>query len=114
MSHEFWCGAGFYLEGDHPEDYPWLTVLLEVGPRQPERGQIVEAMRSWAAEHPECEGYDLDDPSAWSGLEWWMDLGKLLGEEDHMAAARRFFAESLDSVKSFRKEFPDLPWGNGS
>jgi hypothetical protein len=43
-----------------------------------------------------------------------MDLGKLLGEEDHTAAARRFFAESLDSVKSFRKEFPDLPWGNGS
>ncbi len=114
MSREFWCGAGFNLEGDHPEDYPWLTVFVEVGPRQPQREEIIGAMRSWAAEHPTCESYDLDDPSAWSALEWRMDLGKLLGEEDHMAAARRFFSESLDSLKSFREEYPDLPWGNGS
>lgn len=114
MPHWFWCGAGFYLESERPEEYPWLSVLLEVDPKHPQREEIVEAMRSWAAEHPECEGYALDDPSDWSGLEWWMDLGKLLGEDDHMAAARRFFAESLDGVKRFREEYPDLPWGNGS
>ena len=112
MPHGFWCGAGFYLEPETIDEYPWLSVHLEVGPGHPQRPEIIEAMRSFAKEQPECESYELDNSSAWSGLEWWLDIGKLLGEEDHMAAARTFFIDRLERVRSFRDKYPDLPWGN--
>jgi hypothetical protein len=33
------------------------------------------------------------------------------GEDDHMAT-HRLLAESLDCVKSFQEDYPDLPWGS--
>ena len=112
MPHGFWCGAGFYLETETADEYPWLSVILEVGPNHPRRPEIIEAMESFAKEDAECDTYGLDDPSTWSGLEWWLDVGKLLGEEDHMAAARAFFIDRLERVKRFRAKQPGLPWGD--
>ena len=68
MNSVFWLGGGFYLSQDDPEDYPWLSVLLEVGPRHPEREDIIRAMRSFAADCSDCEPYDLDGPPAWSAV----------------------------------------------
>lgn len=93
MNSVFWMGVGFYFEQEEPEDYPWLSALLEVGPRHPARGDIIKAMRSFAADCSGCESYDLDSPSSWSGLEWALDLRELLPTEDHMAAARTHFFE---------------------
>ena len=62
-------GGGFYLGEDEPDDYPWLSVLLEVGLQHPDRGDIISAVRSFAASCSDCEPYNLDDPSVWSGLD---------------------------------------------
>jgi hypothetical protein len=110
MSNEFWCGAGFYLGQDDPSDYPWLSVLLRFRPRQPGREDIVSAMRYFAADHSHRAPYDLEDSSAWPGLEWAIDLRELLTAQDHMAAARIFILRSLDDVSQMRKQYPDLPW----
>lgn len=112
MNSTFWLGVGFYLGQEDPEDYPWLSVLLEVGPRHTDRGDIISAMRSFAADCSDCEPYDLDDPSAWSGLDWAMDLRQALTAEDHMAAARTHFLKSLDDVARMREQYPPLPWGD--
>jgi hypothetical protein len=112
MGPGFWVGGGFYLGQDDPDDYPWLSVLLEVGPSQPGREDIIKAMRSFTADCSGCEPYDLDDPSAWSGLEWAIDLREVLTTEDHMAAARTHFLESLDDIARMREQYPDLPWGS--
>ncbi len=114
MGPEFWVGGGFYLSQDEPEDYPWLSVLLEVGPKQPGRRDIIDAMRSFAADCSGCEPYELDDPSAWSGLDWPLDLREVLTEEDHMAASRAHLLKSLDDVARMREGYPDLPWGSNT
>ena len=109
---QFWCGAGFCFLQEDPGDYPWLSVTLEVGPNQKRRQEIISAMRSFLADgpHGRAYGYGLDEPSAWSGLEWYMDLRELLPEEDHMASAKAFFLESLDGVEAFRSRNAELPW----
>ncbi len=112
MNSVFWVGGGFYLAQDNPEDYPWLSVLLEVGPRHPDRGGIIDAMRSFAADCSRCESYELDNPSAWSGLDWPIDLREVLTAEDHMATARDHFLRSLDDVARMREQYPSLPWGS--
>ncbi len=112
MGRAFWCGAGFNLWQEEPDDYPWLSVLLEVGPQQPGRGDIIDAMRSFAAECPECEPYELDNPSEWAGLEWAVDLREVLTADDHMAAARVHFLGGLDDVARMREQYPRLPWGD--
>ena len=112
MGPEFWVGGGFYLAQEDPDDYPWLSVLLEVGSKQPGRADIISAMRSFAEDCSGCEPYDLDKPSAWAGLEWPLDLRKVLTAEDHMAAARTHFLKSLDDVARMREQYPRLPWGD--
>ncbi len=112
MGREFWCGGGFYLGQEDPGDYPWLSVVLEVGPQQPGRGDIISAMRSFAADCSGCEPYELDDPSAWAGLDWAIDLREVLTAGDHMGAARTHFLGSLDDVARMRERYPDLPWVN--
>ena len=112
MCPEFWVGGGFYLAQEASDDYPWLSVALEVGPKQPGRGDTINAMRSFAADCSACEPSELDDPSAWSGLEWAIDLRVVLTAEDHMAAARSHLLKSLDEVARMREQYPSLPWGN--
>jgi len=112
MGPEFWVGGGFYLGQDDPDDYPWLSVYLEVGPKQPGRVDIISAMRSFAADCSGCEPYNLDDPSEWTALDWAIDLREVLTAEDHMAAARTHFLKSLDDVARMREQYPRLPWGS--
>ena len=112
MGPEFWVGGGFYLAQEDPDDYPWLSVDLEVGPRHPSREGIIKAMRSFAANCSGCEPYELDNPSEWSGLDWGIDLREVLTAEDHMAAARGHFLKSLDDVARMQEQYPYLPWGS--
>lgn len=113
MGPEFWVGGGFYLGQDEPDDYPWLSVLLEVGPKQPGREDIINAMRSFAADCSHCDPYNLDVTSEWSGLDWAIDLRKVLTAEDHMSAARTHLLQALDDVARMREQYPDLPWRSG-
>lgn len=115
MPSGFWCGAGFWLDVELPHEYPSLSVVVEVGPNHPRREEIIAAMRSHAKtlEEP-AYPYGLEEAEAWSGIEWWQDLGALLGEEDHMSAVREFFMWGLDQLEEFRKSHPDLPWANNT
>jgi hypothetical protein len=110
MGPEFWVGGGFSLGQDNPDDYPWLSVILEVGPSQPGRDEIISAMRSFAADCSGCESYNLDDPAEWSGLKRTIDLRELLTAEDHMAAARIHLLKSLADVARMQEKYPRLPW----
>ncbi|CAN5241912.1 hypothetical protein BH24ACT19_BH24ACT19_08470 [soil metagenome] len=60
------------------------------------------------------EPYDLDDPSGWAGVSREKSLASFLTEEDHVAAVKRFFIESIRQLRSeltaFKEERPDLPW----
>ena len=112
MNPEFWVGGGFYLAQDEPDDYPWVSVALAVGPKHKSREAIINTMRSFAADCSGCDPFDLDSPFAWSGLDWSIDLREVLTAEDHMAAARTHLLNALDDVARMREQYPDLPWGS--
>ena len=56
---------------------------------------------------------NLDNPAKWAGAWRRISLTSLLPEEDHIAAVKSFFIESLRELRSeltvFKKERPDLP-----
>ncbi len=73
----------------------------------------MEAMRRMAARDG-WETVGLDDPGTWAGVWCEKSLAEFLQEEDHFAAVRRFFVESIrqlrEDLTTFKKERPDLPW----
>ncbi len=105
------CFIGYTM--DDPEEPPGLTVNLESRPNAVARESSVAAMRKIAARE-EWEEYGLDSSSEWAGVGRWVSLADLLPEEDHIAAVKRFFIESMrqlrDELTAFKKEHPDLPW----
>lgn len=63
------------------------------------------------------EPYNTDNPAGWAGVRRVRSLAILLSEEDHVAAVKRFFIESLRELRTeltaFKEERPDLPWAGG-
>ncbi len=63
------------------------------------------------------EARNLDDSAGYAIAERSRSLVKLLQEEDHVAAVKAFFIESIrqlrEELMAFKKEHPDLPWSGG-
>jgi hypothetical protein len=111
---DLFCFAGYEMEDS--EDYPAAIVTLEARPGAVGREASVAAMRRMSLRDG-WKNYDLEDPVGWAGVYRWMSLADLLAEEDHVAAAKRFFIESIrqlrEELTAFKKEHPDLPWTGG-
>jgi PD-(D/E)XK nuclease superfamily len=111
---DLFCFVGYTM--DDPEEHPGITVNLESRPNAIARETSVTAMRRMV-ERRDWEGYDLDSPSDWAGVCRWVSLTELLAEEDHVAAVKRFFIESIgqlkDELTDFKKSHPELPWSGG-
>lgn len=111
---DLFCFVGY--SSDTAGDYPWVQVNLEAKPRAEGRELSVKAMRKIAL-IKEREPYSLDNPSDWAGVERAKEVTNFLSEEDHVAAVKQFFIESIrqlrEELKEFKKENPDLPWNGG-
>ncbi len=99
-----------------PDDYPMVIVALEAQPGAVGREASVEAMRQIAPREG-WESFNLDDPAGWAGVRRVRSLTALLPEEDHVAAVKTFFVESIQQLREelteFKKRRPDLPWTGG-
>jgi hypothetical protein len=95
------------------DGYPAAIVQLETSPRSTGREMAIAAMKRISLLE-EWEGYGLSDPSAWANVVRTRSLASLLSEEDHIAAVKGFFVESLhqlrDELTAFKKEYPELAW----
>ncbi len=71
------------------------------------------AMRRFAL-RDEWHSSGLDDPTGFLRVWRGQSLASVLYEEDHIAAVKRFFIESIrqlrEELTAFKKEHPDLPW----
>lgn len=98
------------------EGYPSIYAFLEARPGAVGRENSVAAMKRIAL-NQEWEPYNLDDPSGWAGVRRVRGFASLLPEEDHVAAVKHFFIESIyqlrDELTAFKKEHPDLLWNGG-
>jgi hypothetical protein len=108
---DLFCFAGYEMEDSN--DYPGALLSLETRPGAVGREASVAAMKQMAL-RDEWEGYDLDDTAAWAGVYRWMSVASVLPEEDHVAAVKRFFVESIrqlrEELTAFKKDHPELPW----
>ena len=103
--------AGYVMDAE--DGYPAAVVQLEMKPQAAGREVSVAALKKIASGEG-WDAYNLDDPAEWAGVSRWMSLADLLSEEDHIAAVKRFFIESIrelwEELTEFKKENPELPW----
>jgi hypothetical protein len=107
------CLVGY---GMHASDgYPTAIVSLQAKPRAVGRDEAIAAMKRIVLREG-WEGHSLDI-STWSAVDRRVSLASLLHEEDHVAAIKQFFIESIrqlrEELTAFKKEHPDLPWAGG-
>lgn len=114
--HEWnlFCFVGYAMGAS--DGYPTAHVNLETRPEAVGREASVAAMKKIALRE-DWESYNLADPMNWAGVTCGRGLASLLQEEDHVAAVKAFFVESIRQLKEeltvFKKERPDLPWSVG-
>lgn len=127
QGHDLFCDLGYQLgkvdESTHasilriPADgYPAVFIDLGAQPKATARETSVSAMKRIALDE-DWEAYNLDNPSGWAGIRRVRNLADLLSKEDHIAAIKHFFIESIHQLKdelvAFKKDYLDLPWSGG-
>lgn len=112
---DLYCFAGYEMRTS--DGYPTIKVYLEASPGTAGRDVSVAAMRQVAL-RSDWNGWRLDEPMRWATVVRERSLASLLHEEDHVAAVKRFFIESIHQLREelteFKKENPDLPWNGGN
>ena len=107
---KWWCGLGFILRTSSLTDYPTVRLMLEVDPRANQRAEIIEAMKDICKQYA-WQAYGLNDAKAWSGIAREESLQNFLSKEDHIAAIKQFFLQTLDELEEIKGKYPKLPWG---
>lgn len=110
MPEGFACILGFFLKPADSSDYPSVRLLLQINPgNSPKRQETIQAFKEIQKLHS-WKGIALDDSNFWSGIFLERSLRDFLPHEDHIAAIKQFFLDSLNTVEKFRSEYPYLPW----
>ncbi len=94
---DLFCFIGYTMRT--PNDYPVAHVNLESQPEAMGREASITVMKRIVG-HNGWEGYNLDDPSALSGVTRSRGLAGFLPEEDHVAAVNTFNASSSNRYVS--------------
>ncbi len=102
-----WIGCGFYLT---EEEYPLICVTFEVGPNDPKRSDTINAMKWFEKQNKEWEGYDLNDPTKWSGISSDKSLLDFLSQDDHIAAVETYLVGRLTELHAVKLRYPNLGW----
>jgi thermostable 8-oxoguanine DNA glycosylase len=99
------CYAGY--EMGYPDGYPRAWVGFWTNQEGDAREASVAAMGRMVL-HEGWEGYDLDDPTEEAGIQRGVSLDNLLQGEDHVAAVKGFFIESIrqlrEELTAFKRE----------
>ncbi len=111
---DFGCYLGYELGAT--DGYPKAQIGLWADPGGA-RKEVSIAVVKRVSDLKDWESYDPDDPESWPEVWRETSLAKLLTEEDHVVAIKRFFIESIQQLREeliqFKKEHPDLPWSGG-
>jgi hypothetical protein len=107
---DFGCYVGYGMR--NPDSYPRSSVGLYAEPEVAGSERAIEAIKR-VSSLADWED-NLEDPTEWPEVWREISLINLLPEENHVAAVKRFFVESIRQLKEeltdFKKEHSDLPW----
>lgn len=108
---DLYCYASYECRAS--DDYPMVKVNLEAAPNAARKDASVGAMRQIAL-RDEWIATGLDEPKGFISVSPGRNLATLLYEEDHVAAVKRFFIESIrqlrEELTAFKKNHPELLW----
>lgn len=114
MAEGFACIMGFFLKPANSSDYPSVGLLLQINPgHSSKRQEVIKVFKEIQKLHS-LKSNALDDPTFWSGISFEQSLRDFLPHEDHVAAIKQFFLDSLNTVDEIKLEYPNLPWNVAS
>jgi hypothetical protein len=114
---DFGCYIGYEMATQ--DGYPKAQIGLYVWEEPESIGENIAiiAIKQMALSHDWIR-YDPSDSGGEFELAREVSFADLLHEEDHIAAIKHFFIESIrqlrEELTEFKKENPDLPWSGGS
>lgn len=104
------CYLGYRLRTS--EDYPLAYVTLHLRSGGAGREASLAALRRIAGSNG-WEGSGLEESEPWARVLRTMSLAKVLPKEDHVAAVKEFFVESVrqlgEELAAFKKPLPEPP-----
>jgi hypothetical protein len=106
LGNDFWSGLGYLFPIN---EYPRLTILVEVGPRAGRRTEILEAMQEIVTSQPTWKGHGLNS-SDWASISISNSLAEFLGTEDHVNEIKNHFLERISELEELTLAYPELPW----
>lgn len=93
------------------DDYPTALVQLETSPTSAGRETAIVVMKKVALRE-DWEAVDLNATGSWSNVVRTRSVAHFLSEEDHVAAVKRFFVESIrqlrEELSTFKQDHPEF------
>lgn len=112
MNHGMWVGLGFWLRNEEEDAYPEIKVQLEISPHSPmrhESNEIFEAIIRTDGFH-EWDAYNLDNPQAWSGINFYISLQDIMSDREHLERLKAILLNQIGLLVKAKEKFPGLPW----
>lgn len=105
-----WIGYGIQLTVD---DYPMVSVILEVSPTCSKRKEIMQAIEWFLNSNDiqkDWKGYNLGNESKWSGISCDRCLLDFLKSEDHISTIQEYLIAKIEELGLLKKQYPNLNW----
>jgi hypothetical protein len=112
MNHGMWVGLGFWLRSEEEDEYPKVKVQLEISPNsmmRDEANEIFEEILRTDGFH-EWKAYNLDNPRAWSGINYYVSLQDIMSDREHIERLQAILLEEIDLLVKAKEMYPELPW----
>jgi hypothetical protein len=111
-----WVGLGYFMPADDPEGYPQIGVMIEISAQRCNMAvEVVAAMQAVAQEQPDrWQPYQLEPMGPYPQIRYLRPLHNFLKAGDHQEQIKRHLLKCLRVVAAIKKQFPNLPWVQGS
>jgi hypothetical protein len=103
-------GLSFWLPGDDL-GYPGVLGHVHCEFRKKGNEKLVAALHDYASRKPDdwvIENVSMS--SDWGRIMKYRSIASFLGEEDHVAALKKFFEEVLSAFDELKRLHPDIAW----
>lgn len=98
---------GFHLTD---AEYPMVSILFEINPKCPRRGEVIQAVKEFLLSHDKWNAEDLEENTAWVSICYDESLLTFMTEADHVQSIQNFFIIRLNELYQIKQIHPELGW----
>ncbi|KZB90343.1 hypothetical protein A2U94_16715 [Bacillus sp. VT 712] len=100
-------GCGFRFT---EEEYPDITVFLEIGPNCRRKDELIKAINTFCIENEEWIFESPEDEKDYFRVYLGKSLLSFLAESDHIESIQKYIIEKLHEIHRLKVQFPELKW----